>query len=341
MTVQEAAVLSCPPINNARILSEICTSFMYFPSASLLNNMCDKMSWVGDAFPSARSFFLCLIMAKSSILINFEALMTRLNGVPGKSMGMVKIPEVIWLNVWENLAMWLGSSILRNKWQVILHIEASRWLYIKKKPASQLECVAFCQREDNHLCFVSPLRGKVSFGNHIHGTYITLQGLRFQESREQPTHSFRFFFGWRFYCRWKYLVHKIRPPCFSSRWRMRTCFRQHHLTSLQAGEKDLFWIFLMNISECDRIWSFLGNLSILLTGNLGSLPQKGGLDCLEEGFGVYPGICACKLWQRGREWWGQRGEGWNRESPFLESTATCSRFFGRDCNMFLMDGVTG
>ncbi|KAK2967480.1 hypothetical protein RJ640_025520 [Escallonia rubra] len=115
MKVQAELAVSCPPINNPKILSAMSNSAMNFPSSSLVKSMCDNISCVGDAFPSAKSIFLCLMMACNSFLMNFEALMARLNGVPGRSMGTEISPEAKESKGSANLSTWLGSSMLTNK----------------------------------------------------------------------------------------------------------------------------------------------------------------------------------------------------------------------------------
>ncbi|EYU25511.1 hypothetical protein MIMGU_mgv1a014435mg [Erythranthe guttata] len=66
MKVQATLALSRPPISKPKILSAISNSCMNSPSSSLVRSMWDRISCVGEAFPSARSILRCLMMETSS-----------------------------------------------------------------------------------------------------------------------------------------------------------------------------------------------------------------------------------------------------------------------------------
>ncbi|KAK7825990.1 hypothetical protein CFP56_032519 [Quercus suber] len=115
--VTAALAVSWPPISKPRILSAMSISVMNCPFSSEASNICDNISCVGDAFFSAKSIFLCLMIAFNSFFITFEALMARLKGVPDKSMGIERIPEAKTAKGSANLATCFGSSMLKNNLQ--------------------------------------------------------------------------------------------------------------------------------------------------------------------------------------------------------------------------------
>ena len=140
MKVHAALAVSWPPIKRPRILSAISNSFIYCPSSLHVNNMWDNMSCVGDAFPSVKSTFLCLMVLNSSFLMKLAALIALLKDVPGKSMGNDMIPEAKRWKGSSNFATWFTSSTLMNKRQankkvyllfnVVAHIDTQ--IYISR-----------------------------------------------------------------------------------------------------------------------------------------------------------------------------------------------------------------
>lgn len=60
--------------------------------------------------------------------MKFEALIARLKGVPGKSIGIEMIPEAKAWNGSANVAIWFGSSTLINKRQ------ANQKVYLHARP---------------------------------------------------------------------------------------------------------------------------------------------------------------------------------------------------------------
>lgn len=136
MKVHAALVVSWPPINKPRMLSAIADSFMYCPISSQVRSMWDRMSCVGDAFPSARSDLLCLTIESSSFLTKFDALIARLNGVPGKSIGIDMIPAAMFWNGSDNLSTWIRSSRLTNNRHASENVKLKR---LKKKIRTENE----------------------------------------------------------------------------------------------------------------------------------------------------------------------------------------------------------
>ncbi|ESQ47190.1 hypothetical protein EUTSA_v10028019mg [Eutrema salsugineum] len=65
------------------------------------------------SMPSA--FFSRLHDCENLFLINLDALMARLNRVPGKSIGTEKIPTITILNDSSSILTLSGSSMLRSK----------------------------------------------------------------------------------------------------------------------------------------------------------------------------------------------------------------------------------